>query len=83
MSNKLINILSISNSQLLIENHHLNLYNIYFDDETLEKALNDMIVPSFICNMVTNTCISIEITDKQKEILKNKFPNLESFIKSN
>jgi hypothetical protein len=83
MKNKLTNILSIANSHLLIENYHLNLYNIYFDDETLEKALNDMIVPSFICSMVTNTCISIEITDKQKEILKHKFPNLENFIKSN
>ena len=26
--------------------------------------------------------ISIEITDKQKQILKNKFPYLEHFIKS-
>ena len=83
MTNKLTNILSISNSHLLIENHHLNLYNVYFDDETLEKALNNMIAPYFVCNMVTNTCISIEITDKQKQLLKNKFPNLENFIKSN
>jgi hypothetical protein len=81
MSKKFIDILLIANSHLLIENNHLNLFNIYFDDEKLEKALNNMIVPSFICNMVTNTCISIEITDKQKQILKNKFPNLETFIK--
>jgi hypothetical protein len=48
-------ILSIVNFHLLIENNHLNLYGIFFTDETLEKALKYMIAPSFICSMVTNT----------------------------
>lgn len=72
---------SIQYPYQLIENNHLNLYNIEFDNESLLKFVNKFNI-SWICKMVDNVCVSQEITDEQKNILINCFQNLKQFIYS-
>jgi hypothetical protein len=66
---------------LLIENNHLNLYNIEFDNESLLKFV-DKFKNIWITQMVDNVRLSQEITDEQKNILINCFQNLKHFIYS-
>ncbi len=74
------NISTIKYPLLLIENNHLNLYNIDFDDTTLIDFINKMKKNSFICNMVDNVCSSIEFTNYQKKMMIGCFPNLKLYI---
>jgi hypothetical protein len=70
----MIDLKNIQNSHLLIENNHLNFYNIKFDDESLLNFTKN--INSFIRGMVDNICYSQEFTDYQKEIMYKYFPNL-------
>jgi hypothetical protein len=63
----------------LIENNHLNFYNIQFDDESLLTFINKMNKCSFICQMVDNIRSSQEFTDYQKELMNKCFPNLKIY----
>jgi hypothetical protein len=70
---------SIIYPHLLIENNHLNLINVQFDNESLVKFVKQF-NNNFINSMVTEIRISQEITNEQKNILINCFPNLKHFI---
>ncbi len=75
----MIDITTICYPILLIENNHLNLYNTQFDTDSLLKFV-EKFNNNFINSMVTNVCISQEITNEQKNILTSKFPNLQNYI---
>ena len=75
----MIDIKTIVYPWLLIENNHLNLYNVKFDNESLIKFV-EQFNNKFINSMVEYICISQEITNEQKNILTNHFPNLKVFI---
>ena len=64
---------------LLIENSHLNFYNIKFDDELLSQFIDKMKKHSFICRMVDNIRSSQEFTDHQKEMMSICFPYLKLY----
>ncbi len=51
----MIDLKNIQNSHLLIENNHLNFYNIKFDDESLLNFTKN--INSFIRGMVDNMCV--------------------------
>jgi hypothetical protein len=64
---------------LLIENSHLNFYNIEFDDESLSQFIDKMKKHTFICGMVNNILSSKEFTDHQKEMMSTCFPYLKLY----
>ncbi len=70
---------TIINPILLIENNHLNLYNTKFDDYSLLNFTNKVKNYKFICNMVSYMRSSQELTESQKNIMKQCFPNLKLF----
>ena len=65
---------------LLVENYHLNFFNIEYNDETLLDFVNLMKKIS-TSDYITNIAISQEPTEYQKSLLKSCFPNLKHYIK--
>ena len=69
---------NIINSSLLIENYHLNFHNIEFDDNSLIEFVNNN--KNYIFSkLVTTIEYTQELTDSQKNILNECFPNLIQF----
>ena len=75
----MISINKIAYPYLLIENSHLNFYNIEFDDKSLSEFIDKMKNYSFICGMVDNIRSSQEFTEHQKEMMSTCFPYLKSY----
>jgi hypothetical protein len=67
----------ISNQFALFENYYLNFYNIIFTDESLNNFLEkvkNFFLKSKIC-MIGISKSQPNISEKQKEMLKNTFTN--------
>jgi hypothetical protein len=73
---------NINNSQLLIENNHLNFYNIDYDDNSLAEFVNKNKL-SFCSKLVTTIEYTQEMTNKQKNMLIECFPNINKFNYTN
>ena len=73
------NIDTIMNQYALFENYVLNLYNISFDDDSLSRFIENV---NYNCinQMITNIITTQQISENQKKLLKNTFPNWKYHI---
>ncbi len=64
---------------LLIENNHLNFFNIEFDDDSLLEFI-EKVKNIWIIKFVDNIGSSQKFTENQKNILKSCFVNIDKYI---
>jgi hypothetical protein len=69
----------IINPHLLIENNHLNFFNIEFNDESLLEFI-EKLKNIWCVILVDNIGSSQEFTENQKKILESCFININKYI---
>jgi hypothetical protein len=75
----MINISTIFNPLHLIENEHINLYGIDFDDNSLRNFLNiiKQTGAPWVINNIRTIKLSKRLNETQRELLTNCFVNLK------